>query len=203
MDTLFIGCDHGGFELKQKIISFLESFTTDNKSYDKATIERIKNIKIKDFGCFDTQSVNYTDYAEKVCTAVIESNFEFSLPSDNSSTLKSKTEANSLAKTNTQASISKNSFSTTDALDFPAMGLLICGSGQGMAMKANKYPYIRAALVWSDEITKLSREHNNANVLCLPGRFISAEHGFQFLVSFLTTPFAQGRHCLRVEKINL
>jgi ribose 5-phosphate isomerase B len=176
MDTLFIGCDHGGFEMKQQILHFIENISTETSIYDKETVAKIKNIKLKDFGCFDTKSVNYPDYAEKVCTAVIESNFEFPLQS---------------------------SYASTDALDFPAMGLLICGSGQGMALKANKYPNIRAALVWSDEITKLSREHNNANVLCLPGRFISAEHGFQFLVSFLTTHFAQGRHSQRVEKINL
>lgn len=188
MDTLFIGCDHGGLETKQKILTFIENFSTENSPYDKALVEKIKNLKIKDFGCFDTQSVNYTDYAEKVCTAIIESNFEL---------------ATDASPTSGKPAAHNKTYSTTDALNFDAMGLLICGSGQGMALKANKYPNIRAALVWSDEITKLSREHNNANILCLPGRFITAEQGFQFLISFLTTPFAQGRHCARVEKINL
>lgn len=192
MDTLFIGCDHGGFELKQKILSLVENISTENSKYDKSTVEKIRNIKIKDFGCFDTSSVNYPEYAEKVCTAVIESNFK----STSASEVGSSRKTISASKVNI-------SLSTTEALDFTAMGLLICGSGQGMAMKANKYPNIRAALVWSEEITKLSREHNNANILCLPGRYLTPEQGFEFLVSFLTTPFAQGRHSLRVEKINL
>lgn len=192
MDTLFIGCDHGGFELKQKILSLVENISTENSKYDKSTVKKIRNIKIKDFGCFDTSSVNYPEYAEKVCTAVIESNFKST----------SASEVGSSRKT-ISASEVNISLSTTEALDFSAMGLLICGSGQGMAMKANKYSNIRAALVWSEEITKLSREHNNANILCLPGRYLTPEQGFEFLVSFLTTPFAQGRHSLRVEKINL
>ena len=191
--TLFIGCDHGGFELKQNLLKFIETISTDNKAYDKVVVEKIKNLKIKDFGCFDTQSVSYPDYAEKVCTAVIESNFGHSLDS-------STTSSNS--KSTAEAAVTNSQKSTTDALSFPSMGLLICGSGQGMAMKANKYNHIRAALIWNEEIAKLSREHNNANVLCLPGRFITAETAISSLVIFLTTPFAQGRHSTRVEKIN-
>lgn len=86
-----------------------------------------------------------------------------------------------------------------DKYDF---GVLICGSGQGMAMRANRYSYIRAALCWNEEITKLSRAHNNANVLCLGGRFISSELGEKLLKIFLTTPFEGGRHEKRVNKLS-
>lgn len=191
--TLFIGCDHGGFELKQKLLKFIETISTDNKAYDKAIVEKIKSLKIKDFGCFDTQSVSYPDYAEKVCTAVIESNFGPSYGSVIGSTN---------AKSTAATAVTNSNKSTVDALSFPSMGLLLCGSGQGMTMKANKYNHIRAALVWNEELTKLSREHNNANVLCLPGRFIAEEAAINSLVLFLTTPFAQGRHSARVERIN-
>lgn len=82
------------------------------------------------------------------------------------------------------------------------MGILVCGSGQGVCMTANKYANVRAALVWSAEIAGLTREHNNANVLCIPGRFISAEVAKECVKMFLTTPFAGGRHELRVAKIS-
>lgn len=80
-------------------------------------------------------------------------------------------------------------------------GVLICGSGQGMSMRANKYPLIRAALCWTPEIAKLSREHNDANVLCLGARFTSSETALEILKTFLETPFAGGRHEKRVAKI--
>ncbi|MEK6772432.1 MAG: RpiB/LacA/LacB family sugar-phosphate isomerase [Bdellovibrionota bacterium] len=81
-------------------------------------------------------------------------------------------------------------------------GVLICGSAQGMAMRANKYPHIRAALVWNREIAQLSREHNDANVLCLPARFISPEEATACFNAFQKTNFAQGRHSQRVAKLN-
>ena len=68
-------------------------------------------------------------------------------------------------------------------------GLLICGTGQGMAMKANRHPHVRAALCWNQETAQLARSHNQANVLCLPGRFLSASQALSILESFLTTPF--------------
>ena len=82
-----------------------------------------------------------------------------------------------------------------------AMGILICGSGQGMALRANKYPHIRAALVYSDETAKLSREHNDANVICLGSRFCSLSEALKWTDLFLKTPFAGGRHQSRVAKI--
>lgn len=82
-----------------------------------------------------------------------------------------------------------------------AFGILICGSGQGMVMRANKYPFIRAALVYNDEIAKLSREHNDANVICIGSRFCTPEDANDWVNVFLQTPFAGGRHQTRVAKI--
>lgn len=80
-------------------------------------------------------------------------------------------------------------------------GILICGSGQGVSFTANKHQGIRAALCWTPEISKLSREHNNANILCLPGRFISDEEGIAILINFLETKFESGRHLDRISKV--
>jgi ribose 5-phosphate isomerase B len=81
-------------------------------------------------------------------------------------------------------------------------GVLICGSGQGMAMRANKYKEIRAALCWSEEISKLAKAHNDANVLCLAGRFLPPEEAKKILDAFLKTEFEGGRHTARVEKVS-
>lgn len=82
-------------------------------------------------------------------------------------------------------------------------GILICGSGQGMAMRANKYKEIRAALCWDKDSAHLSREHNNANVLCLGARLLPAGTLLEVADEFLKTDFAGGRHQSRVEKIGL
>jgi ribose 5-phosphate isomerase B len=81
------------------------------------------------------------------------------------------------------------------------MGVLICGSGQGMAIKANRYPHIRAALCWTPEIAELSRKHNNANVLCMGSRTTDHTLALQIFEKFLTTPFEGGRHGSRVAKL--
>lgn len=80
-------------------------------------------------------------------------------------------------------------------------GILICGSGNGVAITANKHQGIRAALCWLDELGALARQHNNANVLCLPARFISLDLAKQITQTFLNTPFEGGRHENRVQKI--
>lgn len=82
-------------------------------------------------------------------------------------------------------------------------GILICGTGNGMAMTANKYPEIRCGLAWSNEVAKLIRQHNDANVLAIPARFISKEEGLEIVKEFLTTPFEGGRHQRRVNQINI
>ena len=81
-------------------------------------------------------------------------------------------------------------------------GILICGSGNGVAIVANKYTSIRAALCWNEEITVLARQHNDANIIALPARFITQEEAVKFSLLFLTTPFEGGRHQARVDKIS-
>ncbi|MCB9027040.1 MAG: ribose 5-phosphate isomerase B [Bdellovibrionaceae bacterium] len=86
--------------------------------------------------------------------------------------------------------------------DKDSIGLLICGSGQGMAITANKFAYIRAALCWNTEVAKLAREHNNANVLCLGARLLSPNEAKEIFKTFINTAFAGGRHENRVQKIS-
>lgn len=81
-------------------------------------------------------------------------------------------------------------------------GILVCGSGQGVCITANKHQGIRAALAWEPEIAKLSREHNNVNILCLPARFISEKTAFECVDIFLETQFEGGRHQNRVGKMS-
>ena len=81
-------------------------------------------------------------------------------------------------------------------------GVLTCGSGLGMSFVANRYPHVRAAVVWSPEVAELSRKHNDANILVLPSRFVSDDEGLAILKKFLDTPFEGGRHLRRVEKID-
>jgi len=80
-------------------------------------------------------------------------------------------------------------------------GILLCGTGLGMSYVANRYPHVRAAVAWSPEIAELSRRHNDANILVLPSRFMSAEDAEKALDVWLSTPFDGGRHTRRVEKI--
>jgi ribose 5-phosphate isomerase B len=82
-----------------------------------------------------------------------------------------------------------------------AAGILICGSGNGVCMTANKHAGIRAALCWEVELAALARQHNNANVLCIPSRFVSFDLAKQMAETFLSTAFEGGRHEKRVEKI--
>lgn len=81
------------------------------------------------------------------------------------------------------------------------IGVVICGSGQGAAITANKHQSVRCALCWNTELAELSRKHNNANVLSLAARFFSTEENLQILQTFLTTEFEGGRHQRRVLKI--
>ena len=82
-----------------------------------------------------------------------------------------------------------------------ARGVLLCGTGLGMSYTANRYPHVRAAVAWTPEIATLAREHNDANVLVLPARFVGEEEGKAILKAWLDTPFAGGRHARRVAKI--
>ena len=106
---------------------------------------------------------------------------------------------------------------TPDSVDYPdfvhpaatsvengenEMGILICGSGQGVQLSANKHQKIRCALCWMPELAELSRQHNNCNMIAIPARFIAKELALQIVEKFLETPFEGGRHEKRVEKIS-
>lgn len=82
-----------------------------------------------------------------------------------------------------------------------ARGILMCGTGLGMSYAANRHPHVRAAVAWAPEIAELSRRHNDANVLVLPARFVSAEQAEAILDAWLAAPFEGGRHERRIEKI--
>ncbi len=106
---------------------------------------------------------------------------------------------------------------TSDSVDYPdfihpvaidvrdgksSLGIIICGSGNGANMTANKYPEIRSALCWSAELSRLSRLHNNANILSIPARFVSTTVAKEMVKAFLETKFEGGRHQKRVNKIS-
>lgn len=105
---------------------------------------------------------------------------------------------------------------TLDSVDYPdfahkvaqdvqenraEIGIVICGSAQGVSMTVNKYANVRGAVCWIKEIAGLAREHNNANVICIPARFTSIPQAIAMVETFLDTPFAGGRHANRVDKI--
>jgi len=83
------------------------------------------------------------------------------------------------------------------------LGIILCGSGNGAQMTANHHHNVRAALCWNVELGKLARQHNDANILALPGRFISNELAWEIVKAFLTTDFEGGRHERRIEKIEV
>ena len=141
MKKIFISSDHAGYNLKEQIKKrFKRKFLFDDLGTDNSKI-----------------SVNYPDYAHKLCRKI--------------------------------SSNSKN------------MGILVCGSGMGMAMAANKHKKIRAAVCYSVKNTKLSRLHNNANVITLGSRLTKKNTIFKCIEVFINTKFEGGRHIKRVKKI--
>lgn len=80
-------------------------------------------------------------------------------------------------------------------------GIAICGSGEGISMALNKHRHIRAALAWRPDIAHLARQHNDANVLVMPGRFVSTDEAREIMKEYLSTPFEGGRHQRRIDKI--
>lgn len=112
-----------------------------------------------------------------------------------------------------------NDFGThsTDSSDYPdfahptalsvengssGCGILVCGSANGVAITANKHQGVRAAITWENELAELARRHNNANIICIPARFVSKELAVEMIDSFLKTAFEGGRHANRVAKIS-
>jgi ribose 5-phosphate isomerase B len=142
MDTIAIGADHAGFELKEHLKQLL-----DKKGYH-----------IRDFGTHSSESADYADFAHPVSIAIEKKEFD--------------------------------------------LGLLVCGSANGVAMTANKHQGIRAAICWTEELASLARRHNDANILCLPARFISEELAEKILDQFLNSTFEGGRHARRVDKMS-
>ena len=141
MKNIFISSDHAGYNLKEQI---KKKFSKKYRFYDLGTDNSDK-------------SVNYPDYAHKLCKKV-------SLNSKN-------------------------------------MGILICGSGMGMAIAANRHKKIRAAVCYSAKNTKLSRLHNNANIITLGSRLTKKNTAFKCIEIFMNTNFEGGRHIKRVKKI--
>lgn len=140
--NIAIGCDHAGYEVKDKIKAhFAEQGHT-----------------FSDKGTNGPESVDYPDFAHAVAGDVNDQKVD--------------------------------------------LGILICGSAQGVAMTANKHQQVRAAVVWDNEIAQLSRQHNNANVICLPARFLDEKQMIAFVETFTKTEFEGGRHERRVGKIS-
>lgn len=137
-----VGCDHGGFELKQHIIKHLVE----------------TGMKVKDFGCYDEESCDYPDIAKPLCEAV----------------------ANGVCE----------------------KGILICGTGIGMSIAANKIDGIRAALCTDVYSAKMTAQHNNSNVLCMGGRVTGRELAFMITDTWLGEEFLGGRHQNRIDKIH-
>jgi ribose 5-phosphate isomerase B len=136
-----LACDHGGFELKEELKTFLKSL----------------GIELIDMGTFNEDSVDYPDFGVLVAEKVSRGELE--------------------------------------------KGILICGTGIGMSIVANKFPRIRAALVNDLYSSRCSREHNDANILIIGGRIIGKELAKEIVKVWLETPFAGGRHQRRLEKI--
>ena len=82
------------------------------------------------------------------------------------------------------------------------IGIIICGSGNGAAMTANKHKGVRAAICWSEEIAELARQHNDANIISIPSRFLSVKETIKIIEVFINTAFEGGRHIRRVDKID-
>ena len=141
MRRIAIGCDHRGFALKHVIMPLLQK---SGHSY-------------QDFGCYNTDSVDYPDIAQKVGEAVASGNFD--------------------------------------------QGILICNTGIGMSIAANKLKSIKAALCHDAFAAQRARQHNDANVLCLRGEDIENESALEIVKIFLSTNFEGGRHIQRVNKI--
>lgn len=107
--------------------------------------------------------------------------------------------------TNSAASVDYPDFAhpVADAVERgeAACGILVCGSANGVAISANKHQGIRAAICWMEELAQLARQHNNANIICIPARFVSTNEAQRMIELFLDTPFEGGRHQNRVAKI--
>ena len=136
-----IGSDHGGYDLKMKIIAHLQE----------------RGLEVKDFGCYDKSSCDYPDFGQAAARAVADGTCE--------------------------------------------KGIVVCTTGIGISIAANKVKGIRAAVVTNAFCAKATREHNDANILCMGGRVITEKDAVEFTKIFLTTEFEGGRHQRRIDQI--
>lgn len=141
MQTIILGADHAGFEMKEKLKTYLQ----------------VKGFLIIDKGTYSADSVDYPDFAHAVAREL--------------------------------------------ETDKTKVGILLCGSANGVAITANKHAHVRAAICWTEEIAQLARLHNNANIICIPSRFVEEATAKKMVDVFLTTEFEGGRHTKRVDKI--
>jgi ribose 5-phosphate isomerase B len=153
MKTIWVASDHAGFELKQKVVSYLKS---EGPSFASRVIQ--SSDQVQDLGPVTDDPVDYPDFADLVAQKIQKD------PTEN-------------------------------------IGVLICGSGQGMSIRANRYPKVRAALVYSEQIAALARQHNDANVICLGGRVTDHDLSLRLVKIFLETKFEGGRHQNRLLKL--
>jgi ribose 5-phosphate isomerase B len=146
----------------------------------KILLNKLSDLPWEDLGPQNTDSVDYPDYANKVVDSLKKyyDTTDLNYNADSESEIKVQFKAQ---------------------LDFA--GILICGSGQGMVIRANRSAFIRAALCFNTEMAELSRAHNNANVLCLGARMISEPQAVETVLKFLNTSFEGGRHERRVCKL--
>ncbi len=142
LNSIIIGSDHAGFQMKEFVKSELVK----------------KDVTVKDMGTYNTDSVDYPIFAARVAKAISNGEYE--------------------------------------------RGILICGSGIGISMTANRFKGVRAALCITEEMAQLSRQHNNANVLVLGGRLISEDTASKILNAWLSTSFEGNRHERRVKLID-
>ena len=159
--TILIGSDHGGFEMKEKLKSHLETC----------------KVNFEDVGTFSTDSCDYPDIAKTLCNKLLELNTEAVGTSDSSSNC------------------------TDNQIPTESRGILVCGTGIGISIAANKVPGIRCALCHDHYTVSMSRKHNNANVLAIGGRTTGIEIAKGMVDVFLSEKFDGGRHSRRVGKM--
>lgn len=172
---LFIASDHAGFDLKTDLIKFLTK----------------SDYEIEDLGCNSAEiSVNYPDFANHLAVK---------LASESLKNLDSLSPQSVLNQNSFSSNCSKKSDSEKPSNVF---GILICGSGIGISIAANRHKHIRAALCANSELAKLARAHNNANVLCLGARFTNFNLACEIAETFFKTKFEGGRHQARVAALS-
>ena len=187
---IIIASDHAGFELKSAIVAHFTNY----------------GLNPLDCGAYSEYPVDYADYAESLALKMQELLTAKKATERGVATREASargaseqaTPATSAAPTEQGGNSSKNFENHRRSR---LKGILICGSGVGISIKANRYPHIRAALCFNKEMASLARKHNDANVLCLGARFLTTNQALEMVREFLITDFEGGRHKKRVAKL--